>query len=103
MEVAGDPDDFMPVYNALDKKSALYNVVRDVIDDLKNDKIPGERIKRDRVPRYYTKKHDLNAIFKVDLPGYWRLIYGITTVHGEKKALIMEMFDHVKYNRRFGF
>ena len=103
MEVAGDPDDFMPAYNALDKKSAMYNVVQDVIRDLKNDNIRGEHIKRDIVPRHYTRKHDLNAVFKVDLPHYWRLIYGITAVHGKKKALLIELFDHERYNKRFGF
>ncbi|MGI0088410.1 MAG: hypothetical protein ACREBI_10725 [Nitrosotalea sp.] len=103
METAGDPDDFMPVYDALDKDDALYKVVKDIISNLKSDKIAGIRLKREQIPKYYLKRHDVNAGFKVDLSGHWRLIYGITAIHNEKKALLMELFDHEKYNKRFGY
>lgn len=103
LEVKGDPDDFMPVYDALKKDDALYKVVRNIINDLKNDKIVGIRLKREQIPKYYIKRHNVNAVFKVDLPGYWRLIYGITAIHGEKKALLMELFDHKRYDKRFGY
>ncbi len=55
------------------------------------------------IPKYYLKRHDVNVVFKVDLPDHWRLVYGITAIHNEKKALLMELFDHEKYNRRFGY
>ncbi|MEO9310436.1 MAG: hypothetical protein ABI337_09135 [Nitrososphaera sp.] len=103
MDVRGDPNDFMPVYDAFKNDDPLYKVVRDIIQDLKNDKIVGKRLKREQIPKYYLKRHDVNAVFKVDLPGYWRLVYGITAIHGEKKALLMELFDHDRYNKRFGY
>jgi hypothetical protein len=103
LEVAGDPVDFIPAFNQLKKDTLLYNEVRSVINNLKRDKIIGVRIKQEQIPRHYIKKHDVNAVFKVDLPGYWRLIYGILSIHGEKKALLMELFDHNKYNKRFGY
>jgi hypothetical protein len=103
LEVAGDPDDFMPVYSELSKNSSMYKKIRDVIDDLKNDKVIGIRLKQKQIPRYYVKKHDVNAVYKVDPPNYFRLIYGVLVIHGEKKALLMELFDHDKYNKRFGY
>lgn len=103
MEVAGDPLDFIPVFNRLDKNGALYKKIQDAIKNLKNDQVIGVRIKFTQIPQYYTRKHDINAVFKVDLPGYWRLIYGILVIHGEKKALLMELFDHKAYNKRFGY
>lgn len=103
MEVAADPNDFMLVYNALDKNDALYQAVREVIDNLKSGNIVGVRLKQNRIPKYYLKKHDINAVFKVDLPGYWRMIYGLTTIHNEKKVLLMDLFDHETYNKRFGY
>ncbi|MGI0069059.1 MAG: hypothetical protein ACREAN_02245 [Nitrosopumilaceae archaeon] len=103
METRGDPDDFMPIYNALPQDEPLFKTVRDVIENLKSDKIVGKHLKREQIPKYYLKKHDVNAVYKVDLPGYWRLIYGITAIHGEKMALLMELFDHEKYNKRFGY
>lgn len=103
MDVSGDPDDFMPVYTRLDKNSAIYRKIKNIIDDLKNDHIVGIRLMRRQIPKYYVRKHDINAIYKVDLPNYFRLIYGILVIHGEKKALLMELFDHDKYNKRFGY
>ena len=103
MEVAGDPIDFIAVFNRLDKNSALHKKTQEAIKDLKNDRIVGIRIKLSQIPRYYIRKHDVNAVFKIDLPGSWRLIYGILVIHGEKKALLMELFDHNSYNKRFGY
>lgn len=103
LEVAGDPTDFIPVFNRLDKNGALYKKVQETIKNLKNDRIVGIRIKLSQVPSYYVRKHDVNAVFKVDLPVAWRLIYGILVIHDEKKALLMELFDHNSYNKRFGY
>jgi hypothetical protein len=103
LEVAGDLTDFISVFNRLDKNNALYKKVQETIRDLKNDRSVGIRIKLSHVPKYYIRKHDVNAIFKVDLPGAWRLIYGILVIHGEKKTLLMELFDHNSYNKRFGY
>ncbi|MGI0056256.1 MAG: hypothetical protein ACREAK_02645, partial [Nitrosarchaeum sp.] len=87
----------------LDKNSAIYRKIKSIIDDLKNDVVVGVRLKQKQIPKYYVKKHDVNAIYKVDLPNYFRLIYGILVIHGEKKVLLMELFDHGKYNKRFGY
>ncbi len=103
MDVSGDPRDFMPSYVNLNKNTALYRKVKETIDDLKKNKIVGFRLKQGQIPQYYVKKHDINAVYKLDLPGYWRLIYGILVIHGERKALLMELFDHDKYNKRFGY
>jgi hypothetical protein len=103
LEVAGDPDDFIPVFDRLDKNGATYKKIKGVIKDLKNDHVVGVRIKISQVPPYYLRKHDVNAVFKVNLPDAWRLIYGILSIHNEKKALLMELFDHGSYDRRFGY
>jgi hypothetical protein len=93
----------MPSYTNLKKNNVLYKKVRETINDLKKDRIVGLRLKQKQIPQYYVKRHDINAVYKVDLPGYWRLIYGILVIHGERKALLMELFDHDKYNKRFGY
>lgn len=102
MEVAGDPDDFMPVFSSLDKKGQIFKDIDKAIKELKKNKIVGTHLQRDKVPKYY-KKHDCNAYFKVVLPENWRLIYGVISINKEKHALLMEVFDHIDYNKRFGF
>lgn len=101
--MSGDPDDFMLAYARLNKNSSMYKKINDVIDALKNDRVLGIRIKQKQIPRYYIRKHDVNAVYKVDLPNHFRLIYGILVIHGERKSLLMELFDHGEYNKRFGY
>jgi hypothetical protein len=103
MEVAGDPDDFMPIYSGLDKTGDIYKDIERTKEDLKKDKIVGKHLQRDKVPKYYIRKYGFNAYFKVVLPENWRLIYGITSIDKEKYAILMEVFDHIDYNKRFGF
>jgi len=103
LEVAGDPNDFIPVYNSLNTKSATYKKIQEIISELKNDHSVGLRIKVNQIPRYYIRRHDINALFKIDLPEAWRLIYGIITIHEERKAILLELFDHGSYEKRFGY
>ena len=65
--------------------------------------MPGIHLKLSKVPKYYKNQHDLNTYYKVVLPKNWRLIYGILSINGQKKALLLELFDHKKYDKRFGF
>ena len=103
MEVAGDPDDFMAIFSSLDEKGQIHKDVKKTIEELKKEKIVGTHLQRNKVPKYYIRKHGFNAYYKVVLPENWRLIYGITSINREKCALLMEVFDHIDYNKRFGF
>jgi hypothetical protein len=103
LEVKGDSEDFVPTFLSLDKKGQISKDVNKIIRDLKKDKKVGIHLKRTKIPNYYVRKHDYNAYFKVILPENWRLIYGIISIHRQKSALIMELFNHDDYNKRFGF
>lgn len=103
MEVAGDSDDFISVFSSLDKKGQIFKDMDKAIKELKKDQIIGTHLQRSKVPKYYIHRHDCNAYYKVVLPENWRLIYDILSINKEKHALLIELFDHVDYNNRFGF
>ena len=103
MEVAGDQKDFIPIFTGFKKNNSIRCEVQTVINNLKKDKIIGVHLQYKKIPKYYLDKHDVNAVYKVELPNSWRLIYGILTIHSEKSALMMELFNHDDYNKRFGF
>jgi len=103
MDVNGVPDDFNSIYEKLDSKNGIKKDVSKTINLLKNDQVPGIHLKLSKVPKYYKDLHDLNAYYKVVLPQNWRLIYGILGINGQKMALLLELFDHKKYDKRFGF
>ena len=62
------------------------------------DLIPKKNISKGIVHRYGTYK-----IFRVELVGYWRLLY--TLIGDEVKiiAFILEFMDHKKYDKIFGY
>lgn len=103
MKTMGDKKDFNPIFSKLDKESALFKTVQSVIDNLKKDITPGERIKYKQIPKYYIKRHDVDNAFHVYLPEGMRLIYSITMYKGEKTAFLMELTDHGNYENRFKY
>ena len=103
MEVRGDPEDFMPIYTNLDE-GPLLAAIDNVKTELQNNKIVPEHVKRNQIPKYYIRKHKVQTLYRVELPHYWRLIYTLLTFEdGEQGALLMEVFDHDAYNKRFGY
>lgn len=62
------------------------------------DLIPRRYISKSTIQRYGTDK-----ILRVELVGYWRLLY--TLIGDEVKiiAFILEFMDHDKYNKIFGY
>ena len=49
------------------------------------------------------KKHNVQVLYHVEMPHYWRLIYTIMTFKDNtKRAILLELFDHHAYNKRFG-
>ena len=103
MKVLGDRKDFDPVFSSLNKNRSLFKDVHGVINNLKNDVIIGERIKYEKIPKYYKKRHDIDNAFHVYLPEGMRLIYSITNYQGKKTAFLMELVDHKKYEQRFKY
>jgi len=64
----------------------------------------GIRIPKKLIPKEYILKYKINNLMKYDLPNSWRLIYSITTPNKvEILAVILEWFDHKKYERRFRY
>lgn len=49
-------------------------------------------------PQYGTDR-----LWKVDLVGYWRMIYTITGDEVKIIAFVLEFMDHKKYNKIFGY
>lgn len=103
MKVFGDKKDFNPVFLSLNRNSALFKDVKNIIHNLKKDVIPGERIKFKQIPKYYIIRHGVDNAFHVYLPNGMRLIYSITIYNGEKTAFLMELTDHGRYEKRFNY
>jgi len=74
---------------------ARYNIES---DHFYGDLIPKRNITKQIIDRYKTTK-----IFRVELVGYWRLLYTIMGHESSIVVLILDFMDHDRYNKLFGY
>ncbi|MCH7967059.1 MAG: hypothetical protein IIB02_06555 [Thaumarchaeota archaeon] len=104
MKLRAVQDDFVDVLDGL-SDGPIKTAVQDTIADLKQDKILGEHVKKNQIPKYYITRHNIPILYRHALPNRWRLIYSIMEfeVKGELGVLMLELMDHNQYNKRFGY
>jgi len=81
----------------------LLKAISREINKLKIDPQYGTHIPRKNVPKSLVERYGTNRLWKVDLVGYWRLIYTITGDEVRIIALILEFMNHKKYNKLFDY
>ena len=81
----------------------LWNGIQRALDLVADNPFYGENAKKDQIPKYYREKYEVDAIFIVDLPLYWRMIYTLESDKVEIVAFVLDIYSHDEYNKRFGF
>ncbi|MCX6772547.1 MAG: hypothetical protein NTV88_02135 [Candidatus Micrarchaeota archaeon] len=98
-------------YNLLVEQSEHSKVARSILNAVENKKRLiranpqyGEPIPKKQIPADYIAKYGVNNLFWVGLPDYWRMIYTLTA-NGEVEiiAFVLDIIDHKKYNKKFGY
>ncbi|PIN70781.1 hypothetical protein COV93_00105 [Candidatus Woesearchaeota archaeon CG11_big_fil_rev_8_21_14_0_20_43_8] len=86
-----------PTYKQLLKSIDL------IMKKLKDKPFCGDLIPRKYISKKTIAKYGTDKIFRVELVGFWRLLY---TIAGDKKCLkvfILEYMDHKRYNSLLGY
>ena len=81
----------------------LLNSINQKINFLKKDPQYGIHIPKDKIPKEYIIKYNVNNLWKINLPKGWRMIYTIRGSEVEIIALILDIFDHKRYAKKFGY
>jgi len=81
----------------------LLNSIKQKIEFLKENPQYGIHIPKNKIPKEYIKNYDANNLWKVNLSGVWRMIYTIRGSEIEIIALILDIINHKKYNKKFGY
>jgi len=81
----------------------LLSSINTAIKNIKADHSYGDLIPRKNISRGVVQKYGTGKILRVELVGYWRLLY--TLIGDEVKiiAFILEFMDHDRYNKVFGY
>ena len=81
----------------------LLRSINRVKDLLKKNPFAGDQIPKRQIPKKYTDKYDANNVWRIELANRWRLIYTITGNQVEIINFVMDIFDHRKYDKVFGY
>jgi len=81
----------------------LLGIVDKGVAKLKRDREAGKRIPRRLIPREYAAKYGVTNLWKLNLDRYWRMIYTIVGNEVRLVSIIIEVLDHKKYDRKFGY
>ena len=73
------------------------------IGNLKIDPQKGKHIPRRNIPKQAVMRYKTDKLWKLDLVGFWRMVYTITGDNVKIITFILEIMDHDEYNKVFGY
>ncbi len=83
-------------------QTLLRSILR-VRDLLKENPFAGDQVRKKQIPDKYLEKYDAENAWRIELANRWRLVYTITGNQVEIITFIMDIYDHKKYDKVFGY
>ena len=94
---------FSILKNQQDKNSqTLINSIKRAVEILKENPQFGDPIKKELIPNKL-KKLGIQNLYRMELSNYWRMLYTIEGTKIEIFVFILNIVDHKKYNKLFGY
>lgn len=88
-----------------DKKNSferqLINSIKLKSELIKQNPFYGDNIRKNLIPKKY--KNRVKNLFRVELNNFWRMLYTIRGDEIEIVCFVLEICDHKKYNKLFGY
>lgn len=83
----------------------IFNSINKKIDLIKSNIHYGSPIAGKLIPKEYKIKYGINNLFRIELPLFWRMLYTLTNNNTEIEiiAFILDVINHEKYNKKFGY
>lgn len=83
--------------------SQLLSSINNALRNIKADPYYGDLIPRKYISKAVMQKYGADKILRVELVGYWRLLYTLIGDEVRIIAFILEFMDHDRYNKIFGY
>lgn len=83
----------------------ILKAVNQKVEFIKANPHYGDPLGKDKIPYEYKEKYHVTNLFRVELPGFWRMLYTLTDSETEVEiiAFVLDIFDHKEYNKKFGY
>jgi len=63
----------------------------------------GKHVPKRLIPKEYVVRYGVTNLWKLNLDSYWRLIYTLEGDRVKLYAIVLEVLDHRRYDRKFGY
>ena len=97
------------VYKQLREEAAQFKIQRSLFEAINQketfilaDSHYGNPMPKNLIPQEYIEKYDVNNLFRIELPNFWRMFYTLIN-DPEPIAIIIDILDHKQYNKKFGY
>lgn len=77
----------------------LLNSIKQKVDFLKANPFYGNNISKNLIP----KEYGVSNLWRLELSQFWRMLYTIKGDQIEVICFILDILDHDKYNKKFGY
>jgi mRNA-degrading endonuclease RelE of RelBE toxin-antitoxin system len=77
----------------------LLKSIKDKFEILRTNPFYGNQIKKRSIP----KKIKESNIWRIELSNFWRMIYTLQGDEIRVTCFVLEIFNHKKYNKLFGY
>lgn len=81
----------------------LLSSINNALRNIKANPYYGDLIPRKYLNKALTQRYGTEKIFRVELVGYWRLLYTLIGDEAKIIAFILEYMDHSRYDKLFGY
>lgn len=81
----------------------LMRSIKQKIEFIKANPFYGDNISKALIPREYIIKYNAKNLWRVELTNYWRMLYTIKGDQIEIICFILNIINHDKYNKLFGY
>jgi Txe/YoeB family toxin of Txe-Axe toxin-antitoxin module len=81
----------------------LFKFLNQALNNIEENAFCGIQIPKKLIPKTYSKKYKIKNLWKYDLPKGWRLFYSVTSNKIIVISLILEWFNHKKYEKKMKY
>ena len=81
----------------------LVKIIEKGMGKLKYNYKYGDHLSKKKIPKEYTEKYGITNLWKLDLNSFWRMLYTVRGTDVEVISVVLEVLDHNKYDRKFGY
>lgn len=91
-------------YDQLPDNDPVKKGIKKAVKELRKNAFAGTQIPKKLFPKKYVQEHNINNLWKYNLPQGWRLLYTITAKDEiEILTAILEWFNHKDYEKRMKY